>query len=205
MCNKLPCRRLISDQDLLEYQQKTEQNVGILLPIDYLKRGQVYGHQDSTGQMVGGFILITHFPFRAIDSIPQAVTNIDFNKMIEINGLWFRPKDKTKSATSLFWIQLLSLLILTMFGNQKFHLCYAYTLKKIKLQKIYGIMKPKIIYRGPVKPLPGNTGGQDESIEMVSLIQLLSFPYKLLYLWKAAFLEKKTKWAHYLTISKGRS
>lgn len=193
-------KKLREEKDFLLYQEAVGRYVKLDLPLDYLKRGHAYGYFTSDGQLMGGVTLVTEGPLRALESIPSVHLreHLAGQAFMEVNGLWLSPTLSSKRDSSRFWRTLLCLMIKTMVLYRKRELCYAYSLNKKKLQKIYSLMGPRVLYKGEVVALPGNPGGEAESIECVSFLSLLFFPFKLLSLWKMALRGgvRKASWQH---------
>jgi hypothetical protein len=171
--NKFPGRRknvklkkIKLEKDLEIYRHTIENQIDVLLPLEYLKQGSVYGYYNDKNEICGGFTIITKGPFRVLDSIPE------FNKLsfdphlkhtAEITGVWLSKKEQKKYDSLKFWLNL----ILKVMASKKKYFVYAYSTKKTGLQSIYSRAKPEVLFRGETKILPGMPSPDHESVEVV--------------------------------------
>lgn len=172
-------KKLKLEKDLEIYRHAIEKHIDVLLPLEYLKQGKVYGYFNEHNEICGGFTIITKAPFRVLDSIPnfeKFKNDPHLNKTAEITGVWLSKKDKRKFASLKFW----SNLILTVMTSKKKYFVYAYSTKKTGLQNIYSRANPEVLFRGETKILPGMPSPDHESVEVIYrsriIIQALKNP-----------------------------
>ena len=86
----------LSDREGLEtYVRRFSELVGVTIPVEYIRRGQVYGCFDDADLMVGGYTLMTNPPYRGAVFLPDAVkqehwlfNSVTMDNVVEINGVW---------------------------------------------------------------------------------------------------------------------
>lgn len=89
--------RKIQTSELNEYIYLTEAALDVVLPQSYLLAGDVYGLFSSSGEMMGGYALVTRGPLRSFSGIPpipflQIESRLNLQNKFEINGLWISKK-----------------------------------------------------------------------------------------------------------------
>ncbi len=172
--------RLIKKESELEtYRKRIATHIDVLLPLEYLKQGNVYGYFNDQNEICGGFALITSGPFRVLDSIPNFTglqIDPELKKTAEITGVWLSSTDRTTFSSLRFWLSM----ILKVLSSRKKYFVYAYSTRKTGLQKIYSRANPVVLFRGETKILPGMPAPDHESIEVVLrkriLVQVLKNP-----------------------------
>ena len=160
-----------NEKDLSQFQRRAQRYIGVLFPVDYIKESSVYGiyHND---QVMGGYLIKTDSQFRTIQGLPEEVqkrflNSYKLNDICEITGLWIHPSLR-KSAAS--WELIISI-ALKLVRRPKKYFVYTYSKKCAGLGKIYSLSKPKRIYEGTVKQLPGMKSTDEEIIEIASSIK----------------------------------
>lgn len=159
-------RKLKSDLELETYRHAIAKHIDVLLPLEYLKQGNVFGFFNAEGTICGGFALITQGPFRVLTSIPNfqgLELDPQLKKTAEITGVWLSNDPGTKKFSIMFWL----VLIAKMLTCRKQYFVYAYNNKKQHLKKIYSRADPIVLFSGETIPLPGMTSVDDESVELV--------------------------------------
>ncbi len=161
------------------YRHAIANHIDVLLPIDYLKQGQVYGYFNKRGEICGGFAMITQAPFRVLDSIPNfkgLTIDPKLSKTAEITGVWLSSKDKKQFSSLRFWVNI----ILKILMSRKKYFVYAYSSRKDGLGKIYARANPEVLFRGETIIMPGMPSADHESVEVVFrsriIIQALKNP-----------------------------
>ena len=170
-------RTLKKDEDLMRYSKSLAPYIDVELPLEYLKRSKVVACLDGD-TICGGFVIVKKGPFRVLDSIPAQNDEIKrYNgskKVAEVTGLWLSHRMIKKKKALAFWIKLVTALIF----SRKTMFTYAYSLKKPKIGRMYSCAKPKVLFRGLTKVLPGMPNTDHESIEILALRNLLLAPFK---------------------------
>lgn len=172
-------RQIKSETELEVYRHAIATHIDVLLPLEYLNQGKVYGLFNKSGEICGGFALITKPPFRVLDSIPN-FEGLDFDPQLkhtcEITGVWLSSEKRTKLSSLKFWTNIMMKVVTS---NKKYFV-YAYSTRKTGLQKIYAKANPEVIFKGETKILPGMPAPDHESIEVVFrrrvLVQALKNP-----------------------------
>lgn len=172
-------RRLKNDIEFEAYRHAIAKHIDVLLPLEYLKQGQVYGYFNAHDEVCGGFALITEAPFRVLDSIPNfkgLTIDPELKKTAEITGVWLSQRDKKQFSSLRFWTNIMLKVLLS---NKKYFV-YAYSSKKEGLAKIYGKANPEVLFRGETIILPGMPSADHESVEVIFkrriIIQALKNP-----------------------------
>ncbi len=169
---------LRSETDLKIYQQKTAEQVGVELPLSYLREARVIGLKNKdTGEICGGFTMAFTGSLRCIEQLPEEVkeTNFYLNKFkdrfFEINGLWLNHAEAPANGRLQLYLQCMQQAsLLTIKGKSKY--VYAYCADNQKLRDFYRNFNSKEIYEGPIRPLPGMKEAARERVEMGCMIQL---------------------------------
>lgn len=147
-------------QDLLSYQELTEQWLGIRYPIEYLEKASIFLAKDPIGTIVGGFCIQSKPPFRVLDSIPQDVTVQTVSKPVELTGLWFRPDSKKPTGRVRFWLALCA----QFFRHANKNVVFAYSSTKVGLAKAYAFSKPQVLFSGLTQIQPGMSEPESEVV-----------------------------------------
>jgi len=161
------------------YRHAIANHIDVLLPIDYLKQGNVYGYYNKQGEICGGFAMITQAPFRVLDSIPNfkgLTIDPKLSNTAEITGVWLSNRDKKQFSSLIFWMNILHRILL----SRKKYFVYAYSSRKNGLAKIYSKANPEVLFRGETIVMPGMPSPDHESVEVVFrsriIIQALKNP-----------------------------
>lgn len=178
-------RRLSSGNELRKYRDQIADKIHVRLPLEYLRRGSVIALYSSQGEIVGGFCIITKGKFRSLSGVPESsevqvsrrLLSLQASKIAEINGLWFnhrafKTKRQSRLACFLFWLRLYRELMRS--GGQAFIYCYSRS--NTKLERLYGQFRPRILYRGQTRMLPGMEKAEQESIEAIERKNILRGP-----------------------------
>lgn len=170
---------LKQDAELENYRHAIHPHIDVLLPLSYLKQGQVYGYFNKKGDLIGGFALINKGPFRVLDSIPDfegLKLDPHLKHTTEVTGVWLSCEGRDKYASLKYWLTIMTKVL----TSRKKYFVYAYSSKKTHLEKIYSRANPIVLFRGETKLLPGMTSVDHESVEVVIksriIIQALKNP-----------------------------
>lgn len=60
-------RELKNDHELELYRHAIATHIDVLLPLEYLKQGRVFGFYNPENEICGGFAMITKAPFRVLN------------------------------------------------------------------------------------------------------------------------------------------
>ncbi len=172
-------RELKKEEELENYRHAIASHIDVLLPLEYLKQGKVFGMFNKNNHLCGGFALILHGPFRVLESIPNfkgPLFDPHLKHTCEITGVWLSQKNRTKYSSVKFWTKLIAKILAT----RKKYFVYAYSTRKTGLCKIYAKANPMILFQGETKILPGMPSADHETIEVVFrnriFIQILKNP-----------------------------
>lgn len=173
-------KELKSEAEFEIYRHAIANHIDVLLPIEYLKQGRVFGYYNNDHEICGGFAMITEGPFRVLDSIPNfkgLTIDPNLKKTAEITGVWLSNKNKKHFASFRFWLNIVIKILL----SRKKYFVYAYSSRKVGLAKIYSKANPNVLFRGETKILPGMPSPDHESVEMIFrskiFIQALKNPH----------------------------
>ncbi len=170
----------IKDLELLkEYAAVTERHVGVLFPLEYLQRSEVYVLLERR-RIQGGFVIVPEAPFRVIDSLPEEVlANHSFfnevhpRRVCELTALWLSPQARKKGYSFWLWARA----YFEMLRSGKSHFVYAYAMKKAHLKKIFAEGSPQVLFRGETKILPGMSLPEVESVEAIHIWTMAFVPF----------------------------
>jgi len=123
---------------------------------------------DPGGVTCGGAMIVLKPPFRSLESIPaeaagQTDEALDFTSLAEINGVWLSQQTRTTYLSYCFWRLLLKSILAT--GRQQFLFTYAHG--KGEMPAAYLLTKPRILFSGRTKRLPGMKAPAEETIAVV--------------------------------------
>lgn len=170
-------KKLKLEKDLEVYRHAIANHIDVLLPLDYLKQGDVYGYYNSRNEICGGFAIINQGPFRVLDSIPGFM-GLSFDPNLkhtaEITGVWLSNLNQRKFASLKFWTSL----ILKVLLSKKKNFVYAYSTKKTGLKSIYSRAHPEVLFCGETKVLPGMPSPDLESVEVVFKRRIIKQTFK---------------------------
>lgn len=161
-------RYLKKSEDFREFIELCEALIGVRFPESYLSKNLVAAFY-VRGKMMGGFILAASGNLRALEGIPAGKTPqnvlslMEKDEIFEVTGLWLDPSVKGWRRAH-FWFELYRGFIKV----RRSHFVFSYSLSKPKLGKRYQIMKPTVVYRGPVF-INGMSEPDEESVELASL------------------------------------
>jgi len=165
-------KQLTLEDDLELYRHAIEKHIDVLLPLDYLKNGDVFGLFTDEGKLCGGFTIITKGPLRVLDSIPN-FKGLTFDPTLEhtaeITGVWLCTKNKKQFTALKFWTHMIYQIVI----SRKKYFVYAYSSRKVGLKKIYEKTAPEVLFRGETKILPGMPAPDHESVEVFFKSRLL--------------------------------
>ncbi|MCB0411576.1 MAG: hypothetical protein KDD22_03575 [Bdellovibrionales bacterium] len=169
-----PCI-LKAEKDLVEYAQKTHEQIGVDFPVEYFNQGFIRGCRDLEENLVGGYALITDGPLRTLESLPDDFKNpYDPEDLCEITALWLNRDSRHGLPSCQFWYQFCRDI---SHISSKSHFIYSYSLKNEKLRNIYSLVKPEVLYQGQVKKLVGNKETGVESVEVARKNSFVYFPF----------------------------
>lgn len=182
-------RVLKDEQSLAAYSILTEKHISVRFPVEYLQKSRVVALFNEAGEICGGYVLVLKGPFRVIQSLPESVRDhspdlqrIAPKQLFELTGLWLSPKVTSKPVVLSFWLRL----YFDILSTRKSHFVYAYSLNKKSLSRIYGVVNPRVIFRGLTQMQPGMKQPESESVEIASVVRLALIP-----MLKPHFLAKK--------------
>lgn len=158
-------RQLAHEVELENYRQTIAERIDVLLPLEYLKQGDVFGFFNDDEKLCGGFSLINHGPYRVLESIPN-FKGLTFDPSLkhtaEITGVWLSSQNRTQFSSLQFW----STVIYKVLTSKKKYFVYAYSSRKKGLKNIYSKTRPEVLFRGETKILEGMPAPDHESVEV---------------------------------------
>jgi hypothetical protein len=178
---RMKFKKLQLDAELLHFREQAYVHIDVLFPLQYLKRSTVVGCFDAAGTLVGGYMLVHTAPFRVLESVPEeqrrgAVEALSCSqwRVGEITGLWIAHRHRGRTLSGRLWLRLYRDMIM----SGKTHFVYAYTLRKPNLGAQYAVARPRVLFRGLTKVLPGMGAADEESVEVFSLVNLILAPLR---------------------------
>ncbi len=170
-------KKLKTDAELESYRHATHKRIDVLLPLEYLKQGDIFGLYNTNGTLCGGFAIINSGPLRVLNSIPD-FSGIELDPELkhtaEITGVWLGRGAHGTFSSLLFWLNIMKAVL---FSKKKYFV-YAYSLKKTNLEKIYSRANPMVLFRGETTMLPGMDSPELESVELIIKSQILPQAFK---------------------------
>lgn len=181
---------LKSLDSLQEYQSIAKDKIDVLFPIKYLQQGVVRVFKNKFNQIIGGYVIINKGELRTIQSLPSSdLIPYPLEEIIEVTGFWLDPILRS----GIYGIQIWPYFArdLCTQKNKKYFI-YAYGIHSKNLQRLYSYSRPKIIYKGKVKKLIGNTCENYESVEISKCNFAKYFPLIIIahYIRKLHFKQK---------------
>ncbi len=150
--------------------QQTHDALGIRFPVSYVNRGVLYSLIDRRSCPVGGAIVVLQPPFRSLQAIPgkpcrDARELAQGNSVAEVNGLWLCRRTRNNICASFsLWTQLLRELLET--GCQQF--LFTFDNSNQQMANLVRWARPRVLYTGRTRQLPGMTASAEETIASVS-------------------------------------
>jgi hypothetical protein len=152
----MACRKLNTDAELLAYQaafragyQQKSERTGGEVPLEYLRRSDVYGIFNSKGVMVTGYIIGGEEPFRLLDFVPAedratlaAPFGLKWSEGCEITCVWKLPEISSLYMCVFLWTRVLWTIL---FSEKKFLLGHD---QNARLDQFYTKAGPITLYRG---------------------------------------------------------
>lgn len=183
--------KLTNVDDLRIFSELAYRNIGVRFPIEFLENSKTFAVIGQKGDIIGGFVMAEAKHSRVIASLPESALETlnalypnSQESMFEITGLWLCRSQRSKTLTVRFWTKIYKEVV----AMKRAHFIYAYSSKKTKLGEIYAVVKPKRIFQGFTKMMPGMTEPDHEVIEVGSVkmahlawITEVSFLYKRLF------------------------
>jgi hypothetical protein len=151
-----------SESELLHLQENIAQVTGGNIPHTYYQHGKVMVCYNNEQEMLGGYVIISSPPFRSLYTLahlPEAYISLfkqaSLADILEMPALWIKqdvmsPREKAKFFQTL---------LLDVCSYNRSYLLYVYNYNRPELHKLYGRMKPKVLFQGqitaefPKKPL----------------------------------------------------
>lgn len=191
---------LKTDEELIEFQTMTQKAIGVNFPISYLKQSLVRGFRDSKNQLLAGYALVHSGKLRTIESMPDShQINYDTSTFLEVTALSIDKNIKSGLFSGQFWIHFSKDIFLF---KDKEYIIYAYDLKATKLQELYSLADPILLYKGQVKKLKGNAEASFEAIEIAYKRRINFLPvYVLPKFLKKIMFKRQTFIKDLLTLS----
>lgn len=146
---------------------------GAHYPLDYLKRGIVYGCYLGD-EMVGGYAFVLRGPFRTLTFLTDAMReksatlkNAPETEFAEVAGFWFRPKVRIPMGSLALWEHFLQ----TALSLPQTYALYGYDFARQELFSLYQKLEPEILFRGPINEgnAPAGNHQGNVSIELVPM------------------------------------
>jgi len=160
-------KKIKTKYEYILFSELFASEIGYSIPVSYFMFKNVWGLFDDQGKLQGGFAIINQPAPRCLKQIPNPKTVLThFNKLSEFTGYFIRSKKGS--------IRLTIRMVIETFKNPKNEFIYAYDLDDLKLRKYYGAGKPRLLYEGIPKKLPGHPENmKPERIEVLTKIGVL--------------------------------
>jgi hypothetical protein len=140
--------RLDGEAELIEYRERYAAMSGYRVPLDHLRRSNVYGLR-RRGVLVGGVVMATDRPLRTLARIPEerrpeVAGLLPDGDVVELTCLWLAPELRHGGRSALLWAGLFLELgrqgsAAALFGTEA-----------PGLQRLYRAGRPDVVYEGPV-------------------------------------------------------
>lgn len=172
--SKLEFRILTSDAAIDHFLECFKKFVKVKLPEEYARSGDVIG-VFKQNEMIGGYMIITRGPFRALAFVPDEVKK-NFRNLrlagqtdfVEVNGFWVDERYRGSRESLQMWFQIRK----SVLDSKASHLLLFYNSQAKGLAHIYeAALNPQLIYQGP--PVINSFATTSHSEVKVSLVSRL--------------------------------
>jgi hypothetical protein len=159
---------VVAKEQCGEWAKMAAAELGVDFPEEYLARGRVLAFLDPQQTICGGAMIVVEPPFRSLQSIgaegdARDDIDLDVGSLAEINGVWISPQARTTLASMQFWRLLLKEAVAT--GREQF--LFTYPGNNGRLPAAYLLVKPRILYSGVTRLLPGMKQQVAETIAVI--------------------------------------
>lgn len=162
---RLTFRRVETEEDILKFQHEYWKRDGVRFPLEYLRSGSPFFAFNSSGEIVGGFTVVSGSGLRAIEQLPETTKTRFMNSLkpgevpVEVTAVWLQINKNQLGAAASFWMKVFS----ETFDNDKAVTVFACDLRKPGLIRLYESIASGVLYCGPIVQLPGmEDNGADE-------------------------------------------
>lgn len=143
-------KELKDSRSIEEYIDRFAQLVGVRIPLEYIRRGTVYGCYNRSGDLVGGYALVTTPPYRGVVFLPDDIRknhwffrSISLDNVLEVNGVWLERNVRLSIMDCYtFWREVIHSMgathkryILVWYNSLNKHLCRFYS--RVSMELIY--------------------------------------------------------------------
>lgn len=141
--------------ELTKFDERIFGYTGIKFSIKYWQHCKVVACHNPQQEMIGGYALALKPPFRSLFTLAKTlehhskfVEEVSPNQMLEVSALWLDAEARSiRNKLKLFRVMLNDIC-----EYEKPYFLYVYNLNHPYLQKLYGKLHPRVIFRGM---LPG--------------------------------------------------
>ncbi|HET9236689.1 MAG TPA: hypothetical protein VFO10_05540 [Oligoflexus sp.] len=180
--SRLQFRTLSEVADIDAFLEQFKHYVNVKLPESYARNGSVVGAYNGQ-ELIGGYMLITHGPFRAFAFVPDEVKdgldiikNASGSDFVEVNGFWVKESYRGSAKSAEIWLEIRR----NVLASKASHLLLFYNSKAKGLAQMYqDFMKPATIYQGPPAVQQGAATAHAEiTVGMVSRLNMRMALYR---------------------------
>lgn len=143
-------RSIITADERETFRTRFLENSGVTLPDEYCAAGKVIGGYDSTGTMVGGFVIapgpLMRWP-KQLPTVSPLLQRVPVDRMIELNGLWLARSERRGAEAAQLWACVGE----TIYATGASYVTYSTDTRKRGLMKLYNRISSGRIYEGPFK------------------------------------------------------
>jgi hypothetical protein len=147
----LEYRTLTQDHEIEAFLESFKRYVNVKLPTAYANCGKVIGVFKGE-DMIGGYMIITRGPFRALTLIPDEVKqnmpllkNGSASDFVEVNGFWVKEAYRRSAESLQMWLRVRK----EVLRSKASYFLIFYNTQATGLAQIYeDILDPELIYQG---------------------------------------------------------
>lgn len=141
--------------ELTKFSEKEFSYTGVKFKMKYWQHCKVVACYNSQQEMIGGYALALEPPFRSLFTLSQTpehynkfLEEVSPEQMLEVTCLWL----DTEARSLRNRLKLFRAILNDICEHEKSYFLYVYNLNRPHLQKFYGKLNPRVIFRGK---LPG--------------------------------------------------
>ncbi len=184
---KLDYRKIVHAAELGVFQHYALKYIGVAFPLNFLECSDVYAGFNEQGLMCSGFLLShDEKSFRAIAGIPDgqcAATAQELSQMTEVSGLWIDKEWRSMKQG----VHIADAIIKALQSGERPLGLLTYSSSNKGLEKLYGLLDGKVLYRGEVRMLEGMSKPDHETVLSFEIENISTSLLVKLYRWSAMF------------------
>jgi|GEM_PF-6360373 len=137
--------------ELTEFDDRNTTYTGVKFRMKYWQHCKVVACYSPTREMIGGYALVLEPPFRSLLTLSQETEaytrfcqEVPLTQMMEVTGLWIKPGTMRCRDRAKFFMTMVDDICECVCP----YFVYVYNLNRPNLQKLYGKLNSKVLFRG---------------------------------------------------------